>query len=80
MLKLRHSNYYQQNNYFQPKVLLLAQPLLRTAKFDKGLKEVRGLACRDPEYRETRDIRYKGVTIKVFPGTRVRQIGDHRDR
>ena len=30
MLKVRHSNYYQQklqNNYFQPKVLLLAQPL-----------------------------------------------------
>ena len=30
MLKVQHSNYYQQklqNNYFQPKVLLLAQPL-----------------------------------------------------
>ena len=30
MIKVRHSNYYQQklqNNYFQPKVLLLAQPL-----------------------------------------------------
>ena len=30
MLKVRHSNFYQQklqNNYFQPKVLLLAQPL-----------------------------------------------------
>ena len=30
MLKVRNGNYYQQklqNNYFQPKVLLLAQPL-----------------------------------------------------
>ena len=35
MLKVRHSNYYQQklqNNYFQPKVLLLAQPLLQTPR------------------------------------------------
>ena len=35
MLKVRHSNYYQQklqNNYFQPKVLLLAQPLLLPAR------------------------------------------------
>ena len=31
MLKVRNGNYYQQklqNNYFQPKVLLLAQPLV----------------------------------------------------
>ena len=43
---------------------------LRTAKFDKGLKESRGLACRDLEYGDTRDICYNGVTVKVFPGTR----------
>ena len=47
MLKVRHSNYYQrklQNNYFQPKVLLLAQPLLmmQVLGLAKGLRaEVR---------------------------------------
>ena len=45
MLKVRHSNYYQQklkNNYFQPKVLLLAQPLNKMLSQDYNVLNLCG--------------------------------------
>jgi hypothetical protein len=43
---------------------------LRTASFDKGLKEARGIEHGDPEYGASRELIHEGRTVKVFPSSR----------
>jgi len=38
-----------------------------TAKFDKGLKDDRGIEAQDPEYQNTEDIFVFGEKVKIFP-------------
>jgi len=43
---------------------------LRTAGFDKGLKQDRGLGCQDPEYGVSKDVTIDdGTRIRIFPQT-----------
>ena len=44
---------------------------MRTAKFDKGLKEDIGLGANDPEYYETKDVFINNSRIKIFPSSRT---------
>ena len=43
---------------------------MNTARFDKGLKEDRGIQFQDPEYQDSEDILAFGKLVKIFPRTR----------
>ena len=43
---------------------------MKTAEFDKGLKQDRGIEVKDPEYQDAEDILAFGKLVKIFPRTR----------
>ena len=43
---------------------------MNIARFDKGLKDDRGIESKDPEYQDAEDIFVFGKLIKIFPRTK----------